>query len=156
MNKRKFITKARVEEVAKFLQESVEWLKAQNCGCCHYNLDSTLAIYVGWSNGFDMADEDIIKSPSDQHPVNNPSHPWVCGWAIDAAVKIRNDYDCADFEYLDFPSFEDSGECWDNSLSLRPNMSFKDYKMDAKWFLSEYVAMVNEGRKKNTTLRFGR
>ena len=39
MNKRKFITKARVEEVAKFLQESVEWLKAQDCGCCHYNLD---------------------------------------------------------------------------------------------------------------------
>lgn len=155
MNKKEFVTKEKVEEVAKFLQESVEWLKVQDEGCCNYPLDDNLVIAVGWSDGFDMADETIIKSPNGQSPVNNPTHPWICGWAINAAVKIRNDYDCADFEYLDFPSFKDSGECWDSSLSIRPNLDFKGYKEDAKCLLEKYVDIVNEAKKKNSTLVIG-
>lgn len=156
MNKKEFITKEKVEEVAKFLQESVEWLKAQDEGCRTYPLDDNLVIAIGWSNGFNMANEDIIKSPNGQSLVNNPSHPWVCGWAIDAAVKIKNDHDCSDFEALNFPYWDnDNGECWDSSLSIRPNLDLKGYKEDAKQFLEKYVDIVNEAKKKNSTLVIG-
>lgn len=144
MDKKTFITKEKVEEVANFLKKSVEWLKMQDLGCYRYNLDSTLAIYVGWSSGWDPEDKTVIHSDTEPE------------FALEAAVKIRNDFDCADYEYLDFPYFEDTGECWDNNVVFKPDEKTKDYKSDAKWLLGNYVAIINEGNKKKTTLRFGR
>ena len=131
MNKKNIVTKENIEKVADFLKDSIEWLKANDMGCCHFNLSSDLALYIGWSDGWDENDESVIHSESE------PS------WAIDAAVKVRNDYDCADFEYLDFPCYAD-GEAWNNSVSMRPNQSRRDFKRDARWFLETFVSMTNE------------
>jgi hypothetical protein len=145
MNKRKYITKGRVNEVAKFLKESIDWLVKEDQGCCHYNLDENFAIYVGWSGGYDMDDANIIKSPTNQEQMENLyTGPWTCSYAIDAAVKIRNDWDCADYEFLDFPWFEGGdGEVWDNGGAMSPNMTDADYKREARWFLETYVDMTN-------------
>lgn len=141
MVKRKFVTKKRVDEVADFLKESVDWLKKEDCGCCHYNLDNNFAIYVGWAGGYDMDNDYIIKSDTGREVVHNPWKNWVCGYAIECAVKIRNDYDCADYEFTYYPHFNDEdGDCWDNGSNLAPN---GNYKVDAKDLLSTYVDMVN-------------
>ena len=148
MNKKDIITKKNVEEVAHFLKDSVEWLTEADEGCCRFILDDNLAIFIGWSNGYDMNDDDIIKSPKGR------SYNGTIGWAINAAVKVRNDFYWAEFDDLDFPYDEKTGECWDNALSLQPNMTAKSYKHDAKWFLATFVDMVNEHAKKNTTIVF--
>lgn len=153
MNKKTYVTKERIKKVANFLKESVEWLKAQDQGCCNYPLDDNLVIAVGWNDGFDMADEDIIKSPNGQHPVNNPIRPWICGWAIEAAIKIRNDCDCANFEFLNYPYWDNEKGDWrDSGISLKPNMDQNKYEQDARWFLNQYVAIINEHKKKNSKL----
>ena len=142
MVKREFITKERINRIADFLRRSVMWLKKEDCGCCHYNLDDNFAIYVGWSGGFNVNDKGLITSPSNRSTVHNLyMGDWVCGYAICASVKIRNDYDCADYEFTYYPHFNDEdGECWDNGGSLAPN---GDYKVDAKDLMSTYVDMVN-------------
>lgn len=147
MNKKNVITKNNVAKVAKFLKESIEWLVEEQQGCCHFNLNSDLALYVGWGDGFDPKDTDIIK---EEEIAPNAR----CCYAIEAAVKVRNDYDCADFEFLNYPWFDSTGDCWDNGISMRPNMTTRDYKSDARWFLATFVAMVNEYNKKNTDLVF--
>ena len=152
MNKKEILTKKNIEGVANFLKSSVQSLVATDTGCCRFILNDDHAIFVGWSDGYDMTDTDIIKSPTDQRKVGSN----VVGYAINAAVKVRNDFYWAEFDDLDFPYYEDNGECWDNALSLKPNMTIKDYKHDAKWFLSTFVSMFNESKKKNTKLRFGR
>ena len=142
MNKKNFVTKNNIDKIVKFLKESIEWLVNEQQGCCHFNLNDNLALYVGWSGGFDPKDTDIIKE------LNIEPGATSC-YAIDAAVKIRNDYDCSDFEYLDFPYNPETGDCWDNAVSMAPNMTTRQYKAEAKWFLETFVAMVNEMNKKN-------
>ena len=149
MNKKNVLTKNNINKVANFLKESIEWLVNEQQGCCHFNLNDNLALYVGWSYGFDKNDTDIIKE------LNPDTNDRFC-YAIDAAVKIRNDYDCADFEYLDFPYNSETGDCWDNAVSMSPNMTTNQYKAEARWFLETFVAMVNESKKKNSKFVFER
>ena len=142
MNKKNIVTKENITKVAKFLKESCEYFKKDGEGCCGFNLSDDLALYVGWSDGYDMADTDIIKSKEGQR--QNGS--WTCGWAVNAAVKVRNDFDCADFDFLDYPFYED-GECWDTGLSMRPDITDREYRRDARWFLENFVAMTNAHKK---------
>ena len=62
MNKKDIVTKKNVGKVAKFLKESCEYFKKDGDGCRGLKLSDDLALYVGWSDGYDMADDDIIKS----------------------------------------------------------------------------------------------
>jgi hypothetical protein len=143
MNKKNIVTKTNIDKVATFLKESADYFKNQGEGCCHFNLSEDLALYVGWSDGYDMADTDIIKSIEGQRPNGS----WTCGYAVNAAVKVRNDFDCADFDFLDYPYYPNDGECWDNGISLRPNQTRRDYKRDARWFLETFVSMTNAHKK---------
>lgn len=143
MNKKNIVTKENIAKVADFLKESADYFKNQGEGCCHFNLSDDLALYVGWSDGYDMADTDIIKSIEGQR--QNGS--WTCGWAVNAAVKVRNDFDCADFDFLNYPYYPNDGECWDNGISIRPNQTRRDYKRDARWFLETFVSMTNAHKK---------
>ena len=153
MNKKNIITKNNIKKVANFLKEACDYFKNQGEGCYHFNLNEDLALYVGWSAGYDMADDDIIKAESDQEVRNRyDGTTWIQGYAVNAAVKVRNDYDCADFDFLDFPWNKVSGECWDNAVSMRPNMNTRQYRAEARWFLENFVSMVNEHNKKNTFL----
>ena len=143
MNKKNIVTKENIAKVADFLKESADYFKNQGEGCCHFNLSEDLALYVGWSDGYDMADTDIIKSKEGQR--QNGS--WTCGWAVNAAVKVRNDFDCADFDFLNYPYYPNDGECWDNGITMRPDQTRRDYKRDARWFLETFVSMTNAHKK---------
>lgn len=135
MNKRNIVTKKNIKKIADFLESSIDWLKEEDQGCCSFALSDDLSLYIGWSCGWAEDDDSVIHSKSEPD------------WAIDAAVKCRRDWDCADFEYLNFPWNKDTGDCWNNSLAPSPKYTRKDFEDDAKWFLETFVAMTNSHEK---------
>ena len=138
MNKKNIVTKESISKVANFLKEACDHFKNQGEGCYNLPLSEDLVLAVGWSDGYNMADNDIIKSEEGQRQ----SGDLICGYAVNAAVKVRNDADCSDFDFLNYPSYKD-GDCWDNGISMRPNQTRKEYRKDARWFLETFVAMTN-------------
>lgn len=142
MNKKNIVTKENITEVADFLKEACDHFKNQGEGCYNLPLSEDLVLAVGWSDGYNMADNDIIKSEEDQRQ----SGDWACGYAVNAAVKVRNDADCSDFDFLNYPTNKD-GECWDNGITMGPNETRREYRKDARWFLETFVAMTNAHEK---------
>ena len=142
MNKKNIVTKENISKVADFLKEACDHFKNQGEGCYNLPLSEDLVLAVGWSDGYNMADNDIIKSEEGQRQNGD----WTCGYAVNAAVKVRNDTDCSDFDFLYYPTYKD-GECWDNGISMRPNQTRKEYRKDARWFLETFVAMTNAHEK---------
>ena len=138
MNKKNIVTKENISKVADFLKEACEHFKNQGEGCYNLPLSEDLVLAVGWSDGYNMADNDIIKSEEGQKQYGD----WTCGYAVNAAIKVRNDADCSDFDFLSYPSYKD-GDCWDNGISMRPNQTRREYRKDARWFLETFVAMTN-------------
>ena len=138
MNKKNIVTKENISKVADFLKEACDHFKNQGEGCYNLPLSEDLVLAVGWSYGYNMADNDIIKSEEGQRQ----SGDLTCGYAVNAAVKVRNDADCSDFDFLYYPTYKD-GDCWDNGISMRPNQTRRDYRKDARWFLETFVAMTN-------------
>ena len=62
MNKKNVVTKENIAKVADFLKEACDYFQKQGEGCFNFNLSEDLVLAVGWSDGYNMADEDIIKS----------------------------------------------------------------------------------------------
>ena len=66
-----------MSKIAQFIKESVEWLVAEQQGCCTYKLNDHLAICVGWSEGYGKEKrDDVIQAKDDPD------------WGIDAGVKV--------------------------------------------------------------------
>ena len=103
MNKKNIVTKENISKVADFLKEAYDHFKNQGEGCYNLPLSEDLVLAVGWSDGYDMKDTDIIKSEEGQRQ----SGDLTCGYAVNAAIKVRNDADCSDFDFLDFPTYKD-------------------------------------------------
>ena len=142
MNKKNIVTKENISKVADFLKEACDHFKNQGEGFFNLPLSDELALVVGWSDGYDMADPDIIKSEKGQRQNGN----CTCGYAVNAAVKVRNDADCSDFDFLNFPTYKD-GECWDNGITMKPNQTRREYRKNARWFLETFVAMTNAHKR---------
>ena len=135
MNKKEIITQKNIMKIADFLKESVNWLKERDVddegGCCHYNLSDDLAIYVGWSCGYDASDTSVILSEKSPE------------WGINAAVKIRNDADCSDFEFLNFPWDPKDGQVYYSAFPILPELTRRQLRDAAKDLLKEFVCMTN-------------
>ena len=94
------------ETLAEEIKSAVEWLKEEDCGCVTLKLNGTLAVCVGWSNGFDPEDETVIHSKTE------PT------WAICAAIKAWGSDDLrTDLDYIDSPYYED-GSVYDTEQSI--------------------------------------
>ena len=116
------ITQKQINEVADFLEDAVEFLEFREIGCCKYNLSDTLALYVGWCDGYDENDKDLIHSKSE------PSYCIVVG------IKLRNDFDFSDYEFIDFPT-DEKGEVMDTQTAI---LRTENYGQLAKSFLEDY------------------
>lgn len=151
MNKKNVVTAKNIAKVADFLKEACDYFKKQGEGCYRFILSDDLALYVGWSDGYNMADTDIIKSVKGQRD-NGGS--WVCGYAVNAGIKVRNDYDWCDYDYLNFPVYTDEfcPEVCDTGISMKPNQSRREYRKDARWFLENFVNMTNDLKQGNLRL----
>lgn len=118
-------------EIAKFIKESVEWLQEEQQGCCRYELDDHLAIYVGWSAGYGKEKRDDVIQAKD-----NPD------WGINVGIKVwTSDYMQTDYDFLNFPYRDKDGEVWDMGMSVEPNDNYEhiaddllDWYGEAKWF----------------------
>ena len=101
-------------EIAKFIEESVEWLIKEQQGCCHYQLDEHLAIFVGWSAGYgDEKRNDVIQAKDD------------FDWGINVGLKVwTSDYMQTDYDWINFP-YDEDGDVWDMGLSVAPNANYQ-------------------------------
>jgi hypothetical protein len=101
------------DRIAQFVKESVDWLIAEQQGCCRYQLDEHLAVFVGWSGGYGKEERnDIIQAKDDPD------------WGINAGIKVwTSDYMQTDFDWLNFP-YEKDGDVWDMSLGIAPNDNY--------------------------------
>ena len=142
MNKKNIVTKENISALADTLKTACDYFKNQGEGCFNLPLSDDLALVVGWSDGYDMADPDIIKSEKGQRQNGDCTY----GYAVNAAVKVRNDADCSDFDFLNFPVYK-NGECWDNGITMKPNQTRREYRKNARWFLETFVAMTNAHKK---------
>lgn len=97
------------ETLAEEIKSAVEWLKEEDCGCVTLKLNGTLAVCVGWSDGFDPDDETVI------HSKTSPT------WAICAAIKAWGSDDLGtDLDYINSPYYED-GSVYDTEMSIYPD-----------------------------------
>lgn len=96
-------------DLASFIKNAVEGLKAGEATNYRYKIDDRLAVFVGWSEGYDSDDEGII------HSVEDPTY------AITIGIKVWTSDDMwTDFDWLNFP-YEKDGEVWDNSEAVSVN-----------------------------------
>ena len=121
------INESEVKTIVKFIKDSVEFLKKEDCGCCHRSYDGDLCLVVGWMPGYsEEKDATIIQSKSQPN------------YAINAGVKLlvsamQTDMDL-DFNYL----YWDNGDCWDCTTAVSPN---EDYEALAESLLKEAEEM---------------
>ena len=111
------------ETLAKEIKSAVEWLKEEDCGCVTLKLNGTLAVCIGWSDGFDPDDTSVIHSKTE------PTY------SICAAIKAwDSDSLRTDFDWIDVPHYED-GSVYDTEISISPN---ENYEWLATNFLNEF------------------
>ena len=101
-------------KIVKFIKESVEWLQENQQGCCRYNLDDHLAIFVGWSAGYGKEErDDVIQAKDDPD------------FGINVGIKVwTSDYLLTDYDWINFP-YEENGEVLDMGLSIAPNDNYE-------------------------------
>ena len=112
-----------VKTLAKEIKAAVKWLKEEDHGCVTLKLDGTLAVCVGWSDGFDPYDETVI------HSKTFPTY------AICAAIKAwGSDSMRTDIDWIDAPYYEDES-IYDTEQPISPD---QNYKWLAENFLKDY------------------
>lgn len=140
LSKKDVINKESVAKLAGFLKDSCDKLKGGFEGCCVYPLSGDLVVAVGWSDGFNMGFGDIIKSKSGQCS----SGGITFGYAACFGIKVRNDFDCSDFDSMTTPFFPE-GEDWEGDIGGEPspNMTQEDYEYAAESLLKSFVDINN-------------
>ena len=102
-----------MDNIAKWLKESTDWLIDNQQGCCTLKLDDRLAICVGWSNGFgDEPREDVIQA------IDNLDYAVVAGVKVWTSDDMRTDFD-----FINFP-FCKGGDVYDDTYTIAKNEDF--------------------------------
>lgn len=114
-------------ELTKEIKKAVEVLVASDNGCSTFKLDDNLAICVGWSEGFDPKDDNLI------HSKNEPSYGLVAGIKVWTSDDLRTDYD-----WINFPFFENQ-EVIDTEVTISDKQNYKNL---ANWLLKEYNDLI--------------
>lgn len=125
-------------KIAQFVKESVEWLIENQEGCCKYQLNDHLAIFVGWSGGYGKEPRnDVIQAKDDPD------------WGINAGIKVwTSDYMQTDFDWINFPYYKD-GDVLDMDCSISTQ---EDYERVAKHLLNMYNEVKELDMKDDGTI----
>lgn len=124
-------------KIAKFIEDAVNGLKNGEATNYRYKLDDRLAIFVGWSEGFDEDDDSYI------HSEESPD------WVVVAGIKVwTSDSMWSDFDSLNYPYYEDSGDVVDVTYIISPEENFAQL---ANELLSDYdeikdLVITKEGK----------
>lgn len=115
------------KDVERFLKGAVKDIMDEKGTCATMKLDNRLAVCVGWSDGYYDDDVSVI------HAKNDPE------WGMNAGIKVwTSDSMRTDFDFINAPYNEDTGDVWDTSVSISPN---EDYASLASYFEEEYDKM---------------
>ena len=116
-----------MDNVAKWLKESTDWLIDNQQGCCTLKLDDHLAICVGWSAGYgDEPRKDVIQAKG------NPNY------AINAGIKVWTSDDMrTDLDYINFP-YKENGDVYNDATSLSED---EDFDWLANALITDYEAL---------------
>ena len=102
-----------MDNIAKWLKESTDWLIDNQQGCCTLKLDNRLAICVGWSNGFsDEPRKDVIQA------IDNLDYAVVAGVKVWTSDDMRTDFD-----FINFP-FCKGGDVYDDTYTIAKDEDF--------------------------------
>lgn len=113
--------------LVNFLKEQIKYYENDNCGCSTFKLDDTLAICIGWLDGYDASDTGVIHSKSE---------PTFC---VNAGIKVwTSDSLRTDYDWINSPYFEDDS-VWDTDVTISQG---EDSATLADYFLKEYDSML--------------
>ena len=116
-----------MDNIAKWLKESTDWLIDNQQGCCTLKLDDTLAICVGWSNGFgDEPRKDVIQA------IDNLDYAVVAGVKVWTSDDMRTDFDFINFPYCK------GGDVYDDTYTIAKN---EDFNWLANALITDYEAL---------------
>lgn len=102
-----------MDNIAKWLKESTDWLIDNQQGCCTLKLDDRLAICVGWSNGFDDEPrKDVIQA------IDNLDYAVVAGVKVWTSDDMRTDFDFINFPYCK------GGDVYDDTYTISKDEDF--------------------------------
>lgn len=110
--------------LANFIKDSINKLQTTDYTNCKYNLDENLAVFVGWSDGYDTEPlEDEIAS--EKCP--------TC--RVNAVIAVRNDADWSDLDMLTVPYYTHGGEIYDCQYTISTK---EDYRRLAGSLIQDY------------------
>ena len=116
-----------MDNIAKWLKESTDWLIDNQQGCCTLKLDDHLAICVGWSNGFgDEPRKDVIQA------IDNLDYAVVAGVKVWTSDDMRTDFDFINFPYCK------GGDVYDDTYTIAKN---EDFNWLANALITDYEAL---------------
>lgn len=118
-----------ITSVKAFIKDAVDGLLSGTATNYRYKLDDRLAIFVGWSDGFDPSDDDVIHGPYD------PTYGMVAGIKVWTSDDMWTDYD-----YLNYP-YMMNGTIYDYDY---PIVESTDYADLTKRLLADYNTMTKE------------
>lgn len=122
------------KEILKFIKDSVESLKKNDCGCYHYYLNDDLGIFVGWSRTNLLEEPTLIYSTKS------------LDYVIAVGVKVRRPGDENDYDQLVFPwSYKDF--CVTNFFCPAPEMTDVEYQKEIAALLDAYKETVKDHKK---------
>lgn len=114
------------EELIETIEDAIKFFKEGHDGCITIKLDNTFGVCVGWLDGYDPADVDLI------HAKDSPT------WCLNAGLKAyTSDSMRTDYEFINAPYFR-NGEVWSTDVSLGYH---EDVEALVDYFLEEYEAM---------------
>ena len=116
-----------MDNIAKWLKESTDWLIDNQQGCCTLKLDDRLAICVGWSAGYgDEERDDVIQAK------DNPDYAVVTGVKVWTSDDMRTDFDFINFPYCK------GGDVYDDTYTIAKN---EDFDWLANALITDYEAL---------------
>jgi hypothetical protein len=114
------------KDLVKELKSVIKFFKKGGQGCTTIKLNDRLALCVGYLDGYDSEDIDLI------HAAGEPT------WCLNAGIKVwTSDSMRTDYGYINSPFYR-SGDVWATDVSLGYS---EDIEALARYFLKEYKAM---------------
>ena len=132
MNKKDLINNKNISNLAEFLIKTYEIFKNGFNGCYKYNLDQNLAVFVGWSYGYEKDCKFIISGGD--------------FWGLNVGIKCRCDSDFSDYDALSYP-WDKRGECWIVEITPTPNDKKRKIRKDARYLLGQFIEISKAHEK---------
>ena len=122
------------DKASDFIKESVEWLLQQEMGCCTKELTPEVQLAVGWIDGYDPEDPNLIHSKED------PT------WCICVGIVAADGDDMkTDLEWLTIPYVADGENEGDVFSELMEPLSPNDnYAKVFEYLAKEYEGILKE------------